>query len=156
GRIPPLRGGFRSQVRKWLHRPDEWAGYPRWLNPDFEKRAALRQRWKELHQPQRWEHPLGDASLHNSFWGSALETHDAGWTGIQLESRAPLLDLRVLRFLLRLPPVPWCANKELVRLAMKGRLPKRVLRRPKCPLPQDPLQACFLWKPVLPSDARED
>ena len=70
-----------------------------------------------------------------------LEDEDAGWTGIQLETRAPLLDLRLLRFLLRLPPVPWCIDKELTRRAMKPWLPVEILKRPKSPLLQDPLVA---------------
>jgi len=60
-----------------------------------------------------------------------------------LEVRAPLLDLRLLQFLLRLPPVPWCVAKELVRKVMKGHLPDAVLQRPKTPLVVDPLEVCL-------------
>ncbi len=80
-----------------------------------------------------------------------LEDEDAGWTGVPLEARAPLLDLRLLRFLLRLPPVPWCVNKELARQAMKGCLPGAVLQRPKSPLAMDPLEVCQqtrAWTPA--------
>ena len=48
--------------------------------------------------------------------------------------RAPLLDQRLLRFLLRVPPVPWCMEKELLREAMRGMLPEEVRARPKTPL----------------------
>lgn len=60
---------------------------------------------------------------------------------MRLETRAPL-DLRLLRFLVRLPPIPRCAHKELSRQAMKGYLPERILdlERPKAPLPKDPVE----------------
>ncbi len=54
--------------------------------------------------------------------------------------RAPLLDQRVLRYLLRLPPVPWCMHKELLRQTMRGLLPERIRLRPKVPLLGDPLR----------------
>jgi asparagine synthase (glutamine-hydrolysing) len=38
---------------------------------------------------------------------------------------------------LRLPPVPWCVNKEIVRVAMHGRLPTKILSRRKSPLSGD-------------------
>ena len=49
------------------------------------------------------------------------------------------MDLRLLRFMLRLPTLPWCADKELLRVAMRGDLPEKILRRPKSPLAEDPL-----------------
>jgi asparagine synthase (glutamine-hydrolysing) len=80
-----------------------------------------------------------------------LESEDAALIGVPLETRTPLLDLRILRFLLRLPPVPWCVNKELLRKAMKGHLPDAVLLRPKTVLRMDPLEACqkkLAWTPA--------
>ena len=56
----------------------------------------------------------------------------------------PLLDLRVLRFVLRLPTVPWCVDKYLARRAMANRLPEAVVRRPKTPLAVDPVEHCTL------------
>src|SRR5581483_5418178 len=37
-------------------------------------------------------------------------------------------------------PVPWCANKLLMRAAGRGCLPEEILRRPKSPLPYDPIE----------------
>jgi asparagine synthase (glutamine-hydrolysing) len=45
--------------------------------------------------------------------------------------RHPFLDLRVLGFMLAVPPVPWGWNKLLLRRAMAGRLPAELLARPK-------------------------
>jgi asparagine synthase (glutamine-hydrolysing) len=48
------------------------------------------------------------------------------------------VDLRLLRYMLAVPVVPWCRGKYLVRRAMRDALPAEVLRRPKSPLTGDP------------------
>lgn len=156
-KIPPLRGGFRTRIRSLLNVNNGDRDYPPWLNSDFEARQNLKRRWLELQQPHPNSshplHPLGYDSLHNGYWGSILETEDAGWNRVLLETRAPLLDLRILNFLLRLPPVPWCMDKELVRQTMKYDLPAAVLGRPKTPLLLSPLETCgkeHQWLSRLP------
>ena len=142
GRLPPLRAGIRTSLRRWMGRPNATADYPMWLEPSFEREMHLRDRWRELHEYPKPEHPLhagGYASLSGAYWPSVFEGEDAGWTGIAVETRAPLLDLRLVRFLLRVPPVPWCMSKELLRTAMHGLLPEEVRLRKKTPLQGDPL-----------------
>ena len=39
--------------------------------------------------------------------------------------------------------LPWCADKELLRVAMRGRLPMEILRRPKAPVEGNPLLGMF-------------
>jgi len=154
GKIPPPRGGFRTRLRRLLIGRDDRQGYPTWIANDFERRVRLKDRWRQRRNASVYEHPIHPqayASLHSAYWAGVLEGEDAGWIGVPLEARAPLLDLRLLQFLLRLPPVPWCANKELARKAMKGYLPDAVLHRPKTPLVMDPLEACQqkqAWTPV--------
>jgi len=153
GRFPPLRGGFRNRVQSLFGGADAAPSLPAWLNEEFanRSRAESDERFKE--QPPIQAHPLHPEAyrgLHSGYWASVHETEDAGSTGINLETRAPLLDLRILRFLLRLPPVPWCVNKELSRRAMKDSLPDEVLVRPKTPLLEDPLDVCWKrdgWRP---------
>jgi asparagine synthase (glutamine-hydrolysing) len=58
-------------------------------------------------------------------------------TGVASETRHPFLDLRLLRYMLAVPVIPWCREKYLVRRAMQGVLPEKVLRRPKSPLRGD-------------------
>jgi asparagine synthase (glutamine-hydrolysing) len=142
GKLPPLRAGIRTRLRRWMGRKEEELGYPEWLDPGFERDLHLRARWRELQQPAKAVHPLhpeGYAALTGAFWPSVFESEDAGWTGLPVEARAPLLDQRLLRFLLRVPPVPWCMNKELLRTAMYGLLPEEVRVRKKTPLQGDPL-----------------
>lgn len=51
-----------------------------------------------------------------------------------IELRFPLLDTRLIRFVVSVPAIPWCQHKALPRRAYKGRLPDAVLARPKTPL----------------------
>jgi asparagine synthase (glutamine-hydrolysing) len=154
GRFPPLRGGFRSKLWRWTGLKEATPRLPAWLNQGFAERA-LRESEEILREPPRIKqhpmHPDAYRALHGGYWSSVHETEDAGCTGVLLETRAPLLDLRVLRFLLRLPPVPWCIKKELCRRAMKGELPEQVLVRSKAPLVADPLELLWRrdgWRPI--------
>jgi asparagine synthase (glutamine-hydrolysing) len=161
GQFPPMRGGFRLGLRRWLGYNDLPRHSPCWLRPDLEKRIGaetnpvIRLGGETTIHPI---HPQAYRSLHSGYWASVLEEEDAGWTGVLLETRAPFLDLRVLRFLLRLPPVPWCMHKRLTRQAMKQQLPPRILGRKKAPLPRDPLEVCqknHSWRLQLPQNAPE-
>jgi asparagine synthase (glutamine-hydrolysing) len=152
-RIPPLRGGFRTRLHQWLGRSDPSTEFPPWLEPHFVGQQHLRERWLDLQRLPKTSHPLhpiGYAGLSSESASSMFETDDAAWTGVSVESRAPLLDLRMLRFLLRVPPVPWCMEKELLREAMRGMLPEEIRSRPKTPLPVELLD-CFVesrrWSP---------
>jgi len=154
GRFPPLRGGFRNRIRHWFGAIDTSKSVPSWLKDGFAARTHGESEERIHERAPNGEHPLHpDAyrGLHRGYWASVHETEDMGFTGVTLETRAPLLDLRILRFLLRLPPVPWCVNKELARRAMKGELPDKILSRPKTPLLEDPLEACWQrgeWRPT--------
>ena len=59
---------------------------------------------------------------------------------------ALLLDIRLIDFVLRLPPQPWFDRKYLLRRAMKGALPKPVLTRRKTP-------AGNIWRPCSTNPA---
>ena len=154
GHFPPLRGGFRNRIRHWLGVKDASKPVPSWLKDGFAARTRGESEERFQEHPPLGEHPLHpDAyrALHRGYWASVHETEDTGFTGVTLQTRAPLLDLRILRFLLRLPPVPWCVNKELARRAMKGGLPDKILVRPKTPLLEDPLEVCWRrsgWRPI--------
>jgi len=140
--FPPLGAGLRDNFVRTFRPRDRFEGYPRWLNPTFEAKLRIRERWCQSSSRPADEHPLHPSAyraLHDGLWASAVEMEDAGWIGAPLEMRAPLLDLRVLRYLLRLPTLPWCVRKELSRRAMKTRLPDAVIHRPKTPLLHDPL-----------------
>lgn len=137
------RLGFHLAWLRWRGMPTADAGpYPNWLEPSFESRANLPERWWEVMGEPIPAHPNRPAAyegVSQTHWAGSFEAHDPGYTRMLLEVRHPLMDLRVLRFMLRLPTLPWCADKELLRVAMRGELPPEVLRRPKSPLAGDPV-----------------
>jgi asparagine synthase (glutamine-hydrolysing) len=156
GQVPPLRSGFLNLLRRWINRANSRA-YPEWLAPEFEKEVCLRERWVELRQPPVKRHPYHSeayAILAGPYWASMYESEDAAFSFRPVELRAPLLDSRILKFLLRTPPVPLCINKDLLRRAVRELLPEQILGRRKTPLAGDPLLLHLKdhgWSPLPPS-----
>jgi len=156
--LPAMGTGLRGRLRRWGKGEPASAILPPWLCSDFVTRLNLRERLVELNRGYRKDHPLhpgGYDALLRGYWSSVLEEEDAAWLGVPLERRSPFLDTRLVSFLLRVPPVPWCMHKELLRLAMRGLLPEEVRTRRKTPILHSPfsLQAGRLkWSPLpLPS-----
>jgi asparagine synthase (glutamine-hydrolysing) len=142
--LPPI--GFRSHVRKRLSSSRRNPNLPGWFNRDWAQRNGLEDRWREAHLPRPsrnegrgivWDH------ITSPIWSSVFDAFDPGWTGLPLESRHPLMDMRVLVFLANLPTIPWCVNKEFFRTCLDGTLPKEVLKRPKTVLRGNPFRAKF-------------
>jgi asparagine synthase (glutamine-hydrolysing) len=71
-------------------------------------------------------------------WLPVLEGRDAGVTGVPVDHRHPLLDLRIVEFCLSLPTIPWCVDKHILRASARNLLPKSIIGRPKSPLGGDP------------------
>ncbi len=138
--------GIRARAMRLFGNQSDQSMYPPWLAPDFSRRANLTERWKEQAElPKSWKahpiHPRGHGSLSLPQWTVMFEQEDPGATGHPVETRHPFLDLRVVNFLLAIPPFPWFFRKTLLREAMAGRLPERVRTRPKTPLQGDPTLA---------------
>lgn len=53
----------------------------------------------------------------------------------RLEVTLPLMDTRLIRYALSMPPVPWCHRKRVARDAFVGRLPESILQRSKTAVP---------------------
>jgi asparagine synthase (glutamine-hydrolysing) len=83
-----------------------------------------------VHPMRPWAYEL----LTHPFWPYRFESHDPGVTSFPVEVQYPFFDLRLVRYLLRVPPMPWFMNKEILREAMRGILPEPVRLRPKTPL----------------------
>ena len=118
--------------------------YPGWLEEGLEKRLGLRDRWESLNQVKANStavRPEAYDSIVDSTWPDIFEGFDAGSTGIPVEARYPFFDLRLVSFLLALPRLPWCCDKQLLREAGRGILPEAVRLRRKSPLQSDPLIA---------------
>jgi asparagine synthase (glutamine-hydrolysing) len=134
------RGRIRDRLRAGRRRATaaRGPGYPRWLDPEFEARLRLKERWREAQSPRAAAHPLRprahESLAHLLRHPYFFDQFDAGASRVPLECRHPLLDLRVVALCLSLPPYPWCVRKAILREAMAGELPEAVLRRPKSPL----------------------
>jgi asparagine synthase (glutamine-hydrolysing) len=156
-RLPAMGTGLRGRFRTWRTSDPRVAALPEWLQPDFAKRIGLGERLAELQRGLRLTehpiHPVGYAALSEGYWSGVLEDEDAAWLGVPLDRRAPFLDRRLLEFLLRVPPLPWCMEKELLREAMRGLLPEHVRTRRKTPIMQSPFAVQverLNWKPLPP------
>jgi asparagine synthase (glutamine-hydrolysing) len=140
GRMPPLY--LRTRLRQALGKAREPApAFPPWLRTDLVKRHALRERFEAAYrEPPRSGVARSGAHYRATLpmWKILFEQADPAVTGLPFEFRHPYFDLRLLRFLLRLPELPWCVDKTLLRLLMRGTLPEAVRARPKAPLPGYP------------------
>lgn len=130
-RLPPLL--LRSRI---VRRPPPPP--PEWLRPH------LQERWRApipVTDPR--VHPFRHDAfrlLAQSNWPAAFETWDPGVTGQSISLAVPWLDRHVVAFLLALPPMPFFADKDIVRRAMHGWLPDEIRLRPKTTLRGDPLE----------------
>src|SRR5205807_2228182 len=58
GRLPPLLGGFRTRLKRWLGQPENLPEYPAWLDRGLEERFDLRARWEALNRAPAPVHPF--------------------------------------------------------------------------------------------------
>jgi asparagine synthase (glutamine-hydrolysing) len=140
GRMPPLY--LRTRLRRALGKArDPAPAFPPWLRPELIERHALRERFEAAHREPPRSGAARTGAHHRAtlpMWKVLFEQFDPAVTGLPFEFRHPYFDLRLLRFLLRLPELPWCVDKTLLRLALRGTLPEAVRTRPKAPLPGFP------------------
>jgi asparagine synthase (glutamine-hydrolysing) len=136
------RIGFRTGLRRLLGTYPAKSFSPEWIDESFKKRVGLAERWQtftaepaDLHSTR----PYAFTVLGSTNWAPLLEGYDPGTHRFPLEVRHPIMDLRLVEFLLGIPAVPWCVNKEILQRAMIDKLPKEILARPKTPLASDPL-----------------
>jgi asparagine synthase (glutamine-hydrolysing) len=142
-RVKPLRewpGSFKNHVLRRLRRKEF---SPRWIQPELSARRAaeiaeLSNFSGELNAAARSWHPRAVGSFSDPIWQEFLEGFDYAMSGTPLDWRHPYLDIRLLYFMLSVPPIPWARRKLLIRQAMKGMLPQEVLLRDKTPLAEDP------------------
>lgn len=142
----------RARLKLLLNTRNAFDSYPPWLNPDLEREWGLRDRWRSHAAPGR-RVALRNENALNAFrpeavlstthvtWQQYFESVDPGATRVPVEIRHPFFDLRLADFLLRLPRLPWCCDKELLRRSSRGILPDDVRLRRKSPLRDDPVIA---------------
>jgi asparagine synthase (glutamine-hydrolysing) len=142
GKLP--RVGFRAHLRHWFGRARPPEPLPGWLNPDLVARLDLGARQEKFTRDEPAKHmrrPEAWRTLRDPSWPYFFDSYDPTATGLPIEHRHPFFDLRVVTYLLAIPPFPWCDHKEVLRRAMVGLLPESVRRRPKTCVSGDPLPA---------------
>jgi asparagine synthase/glutamine amidotransferase-like protein len=128
--------GLRLRERVGLTEPRVLPPPPRWLYPDPQAGSADADKACVL------GHPLTPLQRHVTRSGAqsrlwpAVSAYLAGilapeLAGHRVELRCPLLDTRVIRFVVNVAPIPWCQRKELARAAYADMLPTTITRRPK-------------------------
>jgi asparagine synthase (glutamine-hydrolysing) len=140
GRRPPLH--LRANLDRWLHRPVWRPVFPGWLRADLVERMQLRARLETVTEEQ-----LSDRSrtgMTSPFWSNLLGTRDPDHTRLPVRMRHPFFDLRLVRYLMAVPPVPWFVNKHILRASLEGVLPDAVRLRPKTPMAAWPHHALAL------------
>jgi asparagine synthase (glutamine-hydrolysing) len=66
-------------------------------------------------------------------WPAMVAAAHAGAGGLPLRVLFPYFDLRLVEYVWSVPAFPWRSGKQLLREAMRGRLPETVRLRPKTP-----------------------
>jgi asparagine synthase (glutamine-hydrolysing) len=108
--------------------------FPAWIDDGFSARCACRERWDAQRRPLHAVHPVrpvGYRGFDAIRWQPLFEDCDVSGAFGRCEIRHPFLDLRLLRYMLALPVMPWCRNKLIIRESMRAALPREVLRRRK-------------------------
>ena len=129
-------GGWLGTARRHIGRQEQTPVRNQmepWLSEDFSHRLKLRERARTLGEggaPHPW-HPAAIASFTSPTWQAMFDGFNFEESLAPIVWRHPYLDLRVLEFMLSVPPVPWGWNKQLLRRAMEGQLPAEILARPK-------------------------
>jgi asparagine synthase (glutamine-hydrolysing) len=147
-RRPPL--GLRSLLirRRGVRGSAPSLPLPAWVNREFAARAHLEDRFTWI---QTRSYDRGPSEMITEpLWTHLFALADPGATGLALRVRFPFFDLRLVRLVQQVPHLPWRFQKTLLRQAMRGALPDRVLRRPKTPLRSHPYFELYRQQGIPP------
>ncbi len=114
----------------WRKITNQKVEFPTWFNADFVKQQDLQQRYEQIND-ESIDYVARYGMANSAFWSNIFEQFDPGSTGIAIKPYYPFFDLRLVNFLVSIPPVPWLVNKNILRDSMKGKLPEAIRTRPK-------------------------
>ena len=144
GRLPPFY--LRPNVGRWLGRPVWRPPYPTWLRADAATRLGLQDRLAQITDERLSDR--GRTGMISPFWSNLLANRDPDHTGVPVKMRHPFFDLRLIRYLMRIPAVPWFVDKRLLRESVTDALPDAVRLRPKTLLASWPHHAMVMKEGV--------
>lgn len=121
-----LRRGWGYKKHIYRHKPT----LPPALSAEFVERQQLAQRMMQ-HQTSSKENISRYGMGHSAFWSNVFEGFDPGMTGMPLKHVYPFFDLKLVEYVMSIPPIPWLVNKRLLRDAMEGLLPDATRQRKK-------------------------
>ncbi len=111
--------------------------FPTWFQPDFVVRQDLEAQWEARMATVGTQRDLY-GMMNAPLWSNIFADSDPGVTSFPVRVRFPFFDLRLVRYLLTVPPTPWFESKLLLREAMRDMLPEAVRQRPKTTLRGNP------------------
>ena len=117
------------------------------LAPSIAEHVDIPTRWWQFPTRPRmhaWR-PQTYSSVTDPYWVIGFQQEDAAYWDVPLEFRYPYFDIRLVRYLLRVPVVPGFSNKRLLREVMRGKLPEMVRLRPKATLAGKPKHLYADW-----------
>ena len=128
--------GLRFRERLGLARRPPIATAPSWLGEDARRTIGPRDAVAPFDHtpvplPPHPTRPEMQSRLHPGVSRYLATIASRELTGQDTELRFPLLDSRVLQFVVDVPAIPWCQRKRLAREAYRNRLPLDVIERPK-------------------------
>jgi asparagine synthase (glutamine-hydrolysing) len=117
------------------------------LAPNLAENVDIPKQWWQFpDKPQThpWR-PEAYSRLTDYYWTLCFQSNDAANWHAPVEFRYPYFDVCLVRYLLRVPVLPWCSSKALLRETMRGRLPNSVRTRPKAPVQGEPIHCYADW-----------
>lgn len=121
---------LRRGLSYWRRINKQQPSFPTWFNSAFAKQLDLQARQQEITADSIDK--IARYGMANSpFWSNLFEQLDPGYNGFLIKQYHPFFDLRLVRYLVAIPPVPWLVNKGILRDAMQNSLPEAILNRPK-------------------------
>ncbi|MBX9927458.1 MAG: hypothetical protein K2X99_00965 [Gemmatimonadaceae bacterium] len=122
--------GERPYLGVWLRGGTKTMPAPAFMRAEARERAVVAPASVQPH-PFR---PEAADRLRAERWIELQRRSAPAVTGVNVATRFPLLDRRVIEAVFAMPPWPWTHRKELLRASLRTRLPAVIHARAKTPL----------------------